>query len=358
MLVFLKMKLNVGYFIVLILLSIGCGRKVLPTSNTIINFSERVDYSSIDNWAAHPYKKDPSDRVPAPLQQQVFQDSSVDIFFIHPTTFLDNNLIKVPPSNFSSSLWNANINNTTINNKTDNSTILYQASIFNNAGRVFAPRYRQANYYAYFTRDTINAIRAFDLAYQDIRQAFIFYLQHYNKGRPIVIASHSQGTTHAKLLLQEFFDQKPLMKQLVVAYLVGMPVEKTFFQSIPVCADSLQTGCFCSWRTLKEGYLTEYIKKETKLVAVTNPLSWDTSAIAVSRKTNDGTILLNFNKIITKTTGGRIYKNVVWVNKPRFFGNVLYQEKDYHIGDYNLFYVNVRKNAVARVKAYKNRNME
>ena len=357
MLVFLKMKLNVEYFILVILLSIACGRKVVSTSNATINFSESVDYSSMDNWAAHPNKKDPSDRVPAPLQQQVLQDSTVDIFFLHPTTFFDNNLIKVPPQNFASPLWNANQNNTAINDKTDNSTILYQASIFNNAGRVFAPRYRQANYYAYFTKDTINAIRAFDLAYQDVRQAFMFYLKHYNKGRPIVIASHSQGTNHAKLLLKEFFDQKLLMKQLVVAYLVGMPVEKTFFQGIPVCADSLQTGCFCSWRTLKEGYLTEFIKKETKLVAVTNPLSWDTSAIAVSRKTNDGTILLNFNKIITKTTGGRIYKNVVWVNKPRFFGNVLYQEKNYHIGDYNLFYVSVRKNAVARVRAYKRRNM-
>ena len=89
------------------------------------------------------------------------------------------------------------------------------------------------------------------------------------------------------MLLKEFFDAKPLGKQLVAAYLVGMPVEKKYFQTIPLCTDSLQTGCYCSWRTLKEGYLTDYIKRETNDVVVTNPLSWDTSLVAVSRKMNE-----------------------------------------------------------------------
>ncbi len=319
----------------------------------MIDLSESVDYSKLENWAAHPYKKDPSDSIPSPLSKKILQDSSVDVFFLHPTTFLNKILVKDPPPDFISTLWNANLINKAINNKTDNSTILYQASIFNNAGRVFAPRYRQANYYAYFTPDTLNALKAFELAYRDTKQAFIYYLEHYNQGRPIVIASHSQGTTHAKLLLKEFFDGKPLSKQLVAAYLVGMPVEKNYFQTIPVCADSLQTGCYCSWRTLKKGYLTEYIKRETNEIAVTNPLSWDTSSVAVSRKKNEGSILLNFNKIIRNTTGARIYKNVLWVNKPHFFGNFFYKEKNYHIADYNLFYVNVRRNVNARVKAYK-----
>lgn len=319
----------------------------------MINLSENVDYSNLDNWAAHPYKKDPSDSIPSPLRNNVLQDSSVDIFFLHPTTFLDNTLIKDPPPDFFSPLWNANLLNEAINDKTDRSTILYQASIFNSSGRVFAPRYRQANYYAYFTTDATNANKAFELAYRDLKQAFIFYLEHYNNGRPIVIASHSQGATHAKLLLKEFFDEKPLGKRLIAAYLVGMPVEKNYFHSIPVCADSLQTGCFCSWRTLKEGYLTDYIKKETQDVAVTNPLGWDTSLALTNRKMNDGSILLNFNKIIKRTTGARIYNNVLWVNKPRFFGSIFYKEKNYHIADYNLFYVNVRRNVVARVKAYK-----
>ena len=349
------MRIKTVLLILLVFSSIACGRKTLPSRNENINSSEQVDYSNLNNWAAHPYKKDPSDSVPGPLQYNYFADSSVDVFFLHPTTYFDDNLLKPPSGTFISSMWNASLHNETVNNKTDNSTILYQASIFNSAGRVFSPRYRQANYYAYFTVDTLNAIKAFDLAYQDIKQSFIFYLQHYNNGRPIIIASHSQGTTHAKLLLKEFFDGKPLIKQLVAAYLVGMPVEQNFFKSIPVCKDSSETGCFCSWRTLKEGYLTEYIKKENKKVLVTNPLSWNTKSVTVDREENKGSILLNFNKIVVHTTGGRIYKNVLWVNKPRFFGNVLVRQKNYHIADYNLFYVNVRDNVKTRVMEYKRR---
>ncbi len=41
------------------------------------------------------------------------------------------------------------------------------------------------------------SIDAFDLAYEDLKTAFENYLKHYNKGRPIIIASHSQGSLHA-----------------------------------------------------------------------------------------------------------------------------------------------------------------
>lgn len=346
------------HFISLFILLVSCTSKIVPPAKQLAIKTEVIDYSKLDYWAAHPNKNDPSDSVPAPLIADFISDTTTDVFFLHPTTYLDNKLLKEPPSEISSPLWNADITNDALNSKTDNSTILYQGSIFNKAGRIFAPRYRQANYYAYFTRDTLNARSAFAVAYRDIEQAFKYYLDHYNNGRPIIIASHSQGTTHAKLLLKQFFENKPLMKQLVVAYLVGMPVEEQYFKAIPVCEDSLQTGCFCSWRTLKEGYFTDYIKKETSRVLVTNPLSWTTTTDAVGRYKNTGSILLNFNKIIPNSTGGRIYKNVLWVNKPQFFGNVLYRDKNYHIGDYNLFYLNVRNNAAARVKAFQQKKQQ
>ena len=65
--------------------------------------------------------------------------------------------------------WNADINNNNLNNKTDNSTILYQASVFNKYCRVFAPRYRQANLKAFFTPDSDSAKQSLDLAYEDVK---------------------------------------------------------------------------------------------------------------------------------------------------------------------------------------------
>ena len=111
--------------------------------------------------------------------------------------------------------WNADIDDVALNKKTDNTTILYQASVFNEDCRVFAPRYRQANFNAFFTNNKVVTDKAFELAYEDIKTAFEYYLEHYNQGRPIIIASHSQGTLHAGRLLKEYFEGKPLQKKFI-----------------------------------------------------------------------------------------------------------------------------------------------
>jgi hypothetical protein len=302
-----------------------------------------VDYSLLSNWAAHPWKKDPSDSIPAPLKKDYRADSSVDIFFIHPTTYTN------AEKQFG---WNAPVNDTLLNEKTDETTILYQASIFNEAGRIFAPRYRQAHLSAYFTSDTARAMAAFDLAYEDVKAAFQYYLEHYNNGRPIIIAAHSQGTTHAKRLLKEFFDGTPLQHQLVAAYLVGMPVEPNYFTSIPACQKPGETGCICSWRTFKEDYEPEYVQHENFTAIVTNPLTWDISEPVASRSSNKGAVLLKFNKIIPGSVNAEVHNGVLWVEKPRFFGNIFYTGKNYHIGDYNLFYMNVRDNVKERIDCF------
>src|SRR6476469_1270855 len=61
------------------------------------------DYNDLFYWAAHPDKEDPSDSVPAPIRKDYQPDSSVDVFFLHPTTFTTQ-----------SELWNADINDTAI----------------------------------------------------------------------------------------------------------------------------------------------------------------------------------------------------------------------------------------------------
>ena len=121
------------------------------------------DYSNLDHWAAHPWKKDPSDSIPAPLRTEE-RDTIADVFFIHPTTFTKK-------EDFARS--NAAIDDPYINAKTDYSTILLQASAFNQYGRVFAPRYRQAHIGNFYSADSVSASRALALAYQDVRNAFI-----------------------------------------------------------------------------------------------------------------------------------------------------------------------------------------
>jgi hypothetical protein len=300
-----------------------------------------INYSNMSSWAAHPWKSDPSDSIPGPLKPGYLNDSLADVFFIHPTTF----------TNSDDTAWNAAITDEKLNKKTDKSTILYQASVFNAECRVFAPRYRQAHIRSFFAPEG-KSDPYIDTAYTDIRLAFEYYLANFNHGRPIIIASHSQGTLHAGRLLKAFFEGKPLLQQLICAYIIGLPVPENYFSNLQPCADSVSTGCFVSWRTFKSGYEPEYVKQEKFRAIVVNPLTWTLGEEKAPCSLNKGGILKNFNKIVLAVVNARVHKNVLWTSKPDVFGKIFLIKKNYHIGDYNLFYMNIRENIQTRINAY------
>lgn len=297
------------------------------------------DYSQSSAWAALPDRADAADIFPKGMEDRQ-KDGEVDVFFVHPTIYTQERKEADP--------WNADVQDAKMNKKVDGSSIRFQSSIFNGVGRVYAPRYRQAHIRTYWLRDTAMRKQIFDLAYSDVRNAFQYYLDHYNQGRPIIIASHSQGTTHTRRLLQEFFNDSNLRNRLVVAYLVGMPVEKDLFSNIPPCDRPEQTGCFCSWRTYLKGHYPEGHQAGNNIVS-TNPLNWSSDTLYASQELNKGAVLRNFNKAIPKVCDAQVHDGLLWVHKPKFPGSFLYKNPNYHIGDFNLFYSNVRENAVARI---------
>ena len=326
---------------------ISCNPKLSGKSGnySFQNKTSQPDYSNLNYWAASPFKYDPSDDIPKGLKDKN-KDSLADVFFIYPTTYTDS---KMPEG------WNADINDAVLNEKTDNTTILYQASVFNKYCRVFSPRYRQANIRAFYSEEKDSANAAFDTAYEDIKNAFEYYLQHFNHGRPIIIASHSQGTLHAGRLLKEFFESGPLREQLVCAYLIGLPVFSNYFSSLEPCSDSASTGCFVSWRTFEDGYVSSRVQNEKLKAYVTNPLTWKMDTAFASSDMNKGGILRNFNKVIPGLVHAQVHGNILWVDKPKFFGNFLIKTKNFHIADYNLFYDNIRENVGIRVKSFLNK---
>ena len=307
---------------------------------------KKPDYSDLNYWAAHPMKWDPSDSIPRPLRKMK-KDSLVDVFFLHPTIYTNE---------IRDGKLNADIDDAYLNAKTDYSSILYQASVFNQHARVYAPRFREAHISMYFEKDTLAAIRAFDLAYEDVKASFEYYLKNYNNGRPIIIASHSQGTTHALRLIKEYFEYKPLQQQLVVAYIAGMAIPKDFFTSMKMCEDPSQVGCLCGWRTFRKGFLPSYVEKENGGSLVTNPITWKTDTIYAPRKSNAGSVLFKFNKVYKRTTDAQVVNGVIWVGRPKFPWSFLYSAKNYHVGDINLYYMNVKQNTGQRIAAYFKKN--
>lgn len=300
------------------------------------------DYAQLSSWAAHPDKKDNADLIPRPLRKETTDlAEKVDVFFMHPTIFGD-----APQNQY---VWNADVQDEAINKQVDESTIKLQASIFNQAGKIYAPRYRQAHLRSFFHPHTAEGDKALDLAYEDMKNAFQYYLKNYNNGRPFILAGHSQGARHLKELLKELFDGQELQKQLVAAYIVGWGVEKETFKEIPLGTSPEQTGCYLTWRTYSKGVKPNWVKDNDACV---NPLTWTADTTYAPYKSNKGAILTGFNTMRKHLFDAQVHGPVLWVGKPNLFLGGLFKRDDYHVGDLNLFYLSVRRNAILRARKF------
>jgi Protein of unknown function (DUF3089) len=328
--------------------SIGaCSLAVLMSAVSIK--AQTIDYSDINNWAAHGQKHDLSDTIATPFLANS-DTKNVNVFFVHPTTYQDFDKFEQAP--------NADIRDEALNRETDKSTILFQASCFNNAGAVYAPRYRQANLSVFFKPNNKNRA-ALDLAYADVKAAFEYFLNNINNNKPFIIASHSQGTVHAVNLIKEFIDGKPLQQKMLAAYLIGMPVKKNEFTNCKPCAIASEANCFVSWRTYLHGEEgAAYLKLEVpNSIVVTNPINWRIDSLPATAS-KQVAVIKSFTKPIAYDAKVVAHNNILWITKPKFKGSIFLRKskiKNLHKGDINLFYESIRKNLVERILAYESK---
>jgi hypothetical protein len=186
------------------------------------------DYARRDAWALLPAKP----KAASPDQPPA------DVFFVHPTTYDGGHQ------------WNARIGATLGERFLQRVALPNYAGPFQRAGRVFAPRYRQASLYAHSTlREDAREARAF--AYADVRDAFRYWIAHYAGDRPIIIAGVEQGGLLVDRLIREEIAPNPaLRRRLVAAYLVDTVTPADRYgaaAAVPACASPVQAGCVVAW---------------------------------------------------------------------------------------------------------------
>ncbi len=349
-------------YIFLIIISsslLSCG--LLSESNSPIEYnsqsfnefkaSDAPDYELLKSWAVHPENK-------LELLSDFENENSklpVDIFFIYPTMLTDKKDVS----------WNADIYDNITRDYVLGSSIKYQSSAWYSVGNLYAPFYRQAHLRVFRESFWKNGgDKAYEMAYQDIRQAFITYLSKYNNSKPIIIAGHSQGAGHAKRLLKEFFDGKPLQKKLIAAYLIGTKITKEDFKNIDHMTSADQTGGFVTWNTYrvlsasKEKKANYTISKDWIEGAIcSNPITWDEKN-TTTYDDHKGFLYLN-NKVFPKSVKIENINDKVMVKLPKM-GLVkrllLSTVKDYHKADINLFWADIEKNSKDRLNAWFKKN--
>jgi Protein of unknown function (DUF3089) len=317
-------------------------------------------------WVARPDVQ-PNPVRDAPPGFQAAPVPPVDVFFIPPTTYFEN------------SHWNAPLGNEKANSGLDD-VARHLASSFNHVARIYMPRTRQATFGAFLTNGSADSLKAFDLAYGDVLAAYdAFEVARAGTGgpkRPIILASHSQGTLHALRLLKDRFASAQQQQSLVAAYLVGWPVSvEADLQPIKLqpCQTPQATGCVMSWQSFGRGgdakMMLDYFagstsafgvpRKGTKMLC-TNPISGWIDGKDAARDANLGALAFAdatapLPALTPRLTGASCDAQgflILSPNPAAPFEARKMPGENYHVYDYSLFWANIRANAEARVSAF------
>lgn len=211
------------------------------------------DYGKTENWLCRPGQKDACDvdltttvvTKNGKLKRETWAanpKAAIDCFYVYPTVSND-----------------ATPNSDMIAGPEEKSVVRSQLARFGSECRIYAPLYRQV---------TLTALRAGiagspmpvdrALAYNDVIDAWKYYLDHDNQGRGVVLIGHSQGSGVLTQLIRNEIDGKPVQERIVSALLLGtsLPVPKGkdvggAFKNMPLCHSASQTGCVIAYASFR-----------------------------------------------------------------------------------------------------------
>lgn len=280
------------------------------------------------------------------------------VFFVHPTSYLDR------------SNWNAPLDHA----ESQRIARLYvrgMASPFNQASEIWAPRYRQATFGAFLT-DSPEAQRAIDAAYEDVKQAFEFFVASVDEDMPIVLVGHSQGSLHLLRLLREELATSPLKGRVAAIYAVGWPISVAHdlpALGFPACATPSQAGCIMSWSTFAEpadpGAVLEAYGSSAGFdgelrgdspILCTNPLTGGIGGAAPA-EANLGTLIPEADYSTGILVPGEVparcdERGLLLIGEPPEVGSAVLPGNNYHVYDIPLFWQNVKQDVARRVDAW------
>jgi len=224
-----------------------------PAPAPALTPAAKNDYSKGDNWLCRPGREDACAMdlattiisADGKLKRETWTanpNAPIDCFYVYPTVSRD----PTPNSDM-------------IPGPEEKGVVRVQFARFASECRPYAPLYRQI---------TLAALRAAllgtpmvadrTLAYNDVRDAWNYYLEHDNQGRGVVLIGHSQGSGVLTALIRNEIEGKPVESRIVSALLLGtvLPVPKGkdtggAFQHIPMCRSATQTGCVITYASFR-----------------------------------------------------------------------------------------------------------
>jgi hypothetical protein len=217
------------------------------------------DYGDKTNWLCWPGRDDAcaSDltttviKADGTVSTEAFHadpNAPIDCFYVYPTVSRDPGMVSdmtVKPE--------------------ETNVVIQQAARLRAHCRLYAPMYRQYTLAALFAAmmhppapGTTPPPRP-QVGYDDVKDAWNYYLAHENHGRGVVLVGHSQGSGVLTQLIKNEIDGKPAQARLASAILMGtvlvVPDGSDVggdFKSVPLCHAPGQLGCAIAYSSFRE----------------------------------------------------------------------------------------------------------
>ena len=310
-----------------------------------------IDYSQKENWCKFP---------------EITKD--VDTFYIFATEYILGSFEEGAPDYGS------------LDNKEmiEGMGVEYlgHATTYADDTNVFAPYYRQSGLkYAgkIVERDGNLDAALLGMPYNDIVDALDYYFEHYNEGRPFIIAGHSQGSALVKQVLFRYFKEHPdYYQRMVAAYVIGYAVTKEELETYPYlkfATGESDAGVIVSWNT--EGPKNAEVDAKTVVLMPggisINPLNWKLDETYAPASLNLGSLIVNEQtgepeiadigadaqvnlargSVITNAKAAPMPEDTAKI-AAAFFG-----PDGRHGEDYTFYYNNIKANVAKRIATYK-----
>ena len=292
------------------------------------------DYAQAESWAFLPVGQ---------------TDKPVDVFYVYPTIFGGDGPTRM------------DITDEDLRHKAD-VQILINTGVFTDTANLFAPYYRQASIEVVWMNELEGEALLSD-GYHDVIRAFEYYMEHYNNGRPFILAGFSQGSMALLELMKAEFHNPQWQKQLVAAYLIGYSVTAEDLAKYPwlkMAQGEADTGVIVSYNTQLPHSGQSFVLKKGALGI--NPVNWKTDATVAPAAEHKGAIIFNavtgeiveevphLSDAYLEAESGAL---VVQVDPVKYNASqAVFAAGVLHMYDYMFFYNNLKENAARRAAAW------
>lgn len=243
----------------------------------------------------------------------------------------------------------------------------WQLQPFAHSCNCFSPHYRQLGIES-LKMSVHDFLANIQIPYEDVRNAFFYYIEHLNEGRPFILAGHSQGSSLLQELLRQEFSGGRFAGQFIAAYLPGFSMVRDDFKRFPhlklaQAADDL--GVIITYNSSARG------RKPSRVIrpgaVCVNPLNWKHDGQYAGKDLNEASVLFEYKKFSISRkhfTGARVDEetgtllidedalNTLMHMRMGIFNRILMNRGSLHMLDFALYHRNLQHNAAVRIRRF------